>query len=161
MSNEYKDWVADNEAEEKVAENGFTSPVVANYNGPIDSFIRYYIDEEKKVITAVYEDCRFDAMKIVEAKFKNVRFSFFRDEVPLMKKTYRGKAVCHKDDLWDEEVGMKVAREKCLYKYRRDMTDSIATFLEKFTSGIKKLENFEAVLIKKLLDYEEGDNNVF
>lgn len=159
MSNEYKDWLVDNMIEDntKDEEKGvFSSPVVASYYGPIDSFIRYYIDEEKKTITAVYEDCRFDAMKVVRTKLKHA-CSIFSDCVPLMKKTYRGKAVCHKSDLWDEEVGLKVAREKCLYKYRRDMAKSIGTFLDNLSPRLKNLENFESHLIKKLLEQEDTD----
>lgn len=163
MSNEYKDWLADNMIEDNTKDEEkdvFSSSVVANYCGPIDSFIRYYIDEEKKTITAVYEDCRFDAMKVVRTKLKNT-FFVYESNVPLMNRTYRGKAVCHENDLWDEEVGMKVAREKCLYKYRRDMAKSIGAFLDSLTPRLKKLENFESHLIKKLLEQEEETNSVF
>lgn len=163
MSNEYKDWLADNMIEDNTKDEEkdvFSSPVVASYYGPIDSFIRYYIDEEKKTITAVYEDCRFDAMKVVRTKLKNT-FSVYESDIPLMNRTYRGKAVCHENDLWDEEVGIKVAREKCLYKYRRDMAKSIGAFLDSLTPRLKKLENFESHLIKKLLEQEEETNSVF
>ena len=158
MSNEYKDWLKDNEIEANTEKenDGFSGPVVASHGGPIDSFIRYYIDEEKKTITAVYEDCRFDARKVVRTKLKQA-CSIFGDYVPLMKKTYRGKAVCHESDLWDEEVGLKVAREKCLYKYRRDMAKSIGTFLDNLSPRLKNLENFESHLIKKLLEQESTD----
>ena len=47
MSNEYKDWLADNMIEDNTKDEEkdvFSSPVVASYYGPIDSFIRYYID---------------------------------------------------------------------------------------------------------------------
>lgn len=97
---------------EKAAEKGNPS-----------SKIRYYIDEEDGVIVAVMEDCEYDAIDILtKMGITGLLYRDFNLDKFMMNTTYRGKAICSPEDIWDEEEGMRIARNRMLENYYRART---------------------------------------
>ena len=97
---------------EKAAEEGAPS-----------SKIRYYIDEEDGVTVAVMEDCEYDAIDILtKMGITGLMYQGFNLDKFMMNTTYRGKAICSPEDIWDEEEGMRIARNRMLENYYRART---------------------------------------
>lgn len=92
-------------------------------NGEPLSKIEYYIDEEKGTIVAVMKDCEYDAIKILDKMgISDIRYDGYNMDKFMINTTYRGKAKCSPDDEWDEEEGMRIARNRMLENYYRART---------------------------------------
>ncbi len=84
------------------------------------SKIRYYIDEEKRTVVAVMDDCEYDAIDVLEKMgISNINHDGYNMDKFMMNPIYRGKAKCSPDDEWDEEYGMALARNRMLENYYR------------------------------------------
>ena len=68
--------------------------------------IKYYVNKEKGAVTAVIKDREFDAL------------CFSKRYIP---DAYSGVAICKEEDVFDEEVGKRVARKKALRSYYKEM----------------------------------------
>lgn len=93
-----------------------------------DSNITYEIDEENKVVLAHIDDyCGYEFIKIVQRNL--IRYGLDEDEVTfaikriaklakkgILKEKYTGKAVCHPNDVFNKEIGMKIARNRAIIK---------------------------------------------
>lgn len=87
------------------------------------SKIHYYFDEENGVTVAVMEDCEYDAIDILKKMgIYQITYQGFNLDNFMMNTTYRGKAICSPEDIWDEEEGMRVARNRMLENYYRART---------------------------------------
>ena len=90
--------------------------------------IRYIINEEKRTVVAIMEHCARDADDIFTHDFTAEGIDvlcYASNFKNYLKNTYRAKAKCSMDDEWDVEVGKKVAREKMLAKYYRDLAKTM------------------------------------
>lgn len=84
------------------------------------SKIRYYIDEEKQTIVAVMDDCAYDAIDVLaKMGICSITHDNYNLNKFMMNPTYRGKAKCAPEDEWDEEEGMRIARNRMLENYYR------------------------------------------
>lgn len=87
------------------------------------SKIRYYIDEGARTIVAVMDDCSYDAIDILaKMGIENIRYDGYTMDKFMMNETYRGKAKCAPEDEWDEDEGMRIARNRMLAGYYRART---------------------------------------
>lgn len=87
------------------------------------SKIRYYFDKEQGITVAVMEDCEYDAIDILNKMgIDEITYQGFNLDNFMMNTTYRGKAICSSEDIWDEEEGMRVARNRMLENYYRART---------------------------------------
>ena len=87
------------------------------------SKIHYYFDEENGVTVAVMEDCEYDAIDILKKMgIYRITYQGFNLDNFMMNTTYRGKAICSPEDIWDEEEGMRIARNRMLENYYRART---------------------------------------
>lgn len=103
--------------------------------------IRYYVNEEKRTVVAVAEDCKFDAILQIIKRHPGISeyLDFVVDKnievtdsdldeaidcayletikaydlrYAAMNDKYTAKAVCHPDDVFDESVGKRIAGER-------------------------------------------------
>lgn len=82
------------------------------------SKILYYIDEEKRTVVAVMKDCEYDAIDILEKMgIRRIKRDGYNMNKFMINPIYRGKAKCAPDDIWDEEEGMRIARNRMLENY--------------------------------------------
>ena len=109
----------------------------------IERNIRYIDDPDTGVTVAIvgekYGSTTFDALDIIEklvtnnSRYLTVDFNFTnnRTDELLMKQTYKGVAKCHPDyDVYNEEIGRDLARDKCIAKYENARDKRLVTFLK-------------------------------
>lgn len=108
---------------------------------------KFYVNEAEGVVVCVYED----AEKLLEEELFNNYYwlwdmvSYKESRLP---RTFRGKAVCSPDDVWDEEVGRRLAfyrmRTKLLNSYfniAQHIVDKTSDYLDNFVEDINHLGN--------------------
>ena len=95
---------------------------------PKRNYIEYYVNEEKKTVTAVLTGVRQEMSCMFEKKFANAGFSAYRNDWFLGRtsalyeamKTIPDKiiasATCAPEDEFDTEVGCNIARMRLLQK---------------------------------------------
>lgn len=89
-------------------------------NAQPKSKIRYYIDEEKRTVVAVMDDCEYDAIDVLQKMgIRKITHDGYNMDKFMMNTSYRGKAKCSPDDEWNEEYGMALARNRMLENYYR------------------------------------------
>lgn len=100
------------------------------------SNIHYYVNENKKTVAAVMRDSRREfrneMSKLID---KTLGFLWEVDHIyscglSCIKDTYRGKAHCIKNDEFNVEVGMKIAREHMLANYYIDRAAAFTAVAE-------------------------------
>lgn len=94
--------------------------------------IRYVINEDKRTVVAIMEHCGKDAWDIFTHDFEAEGVDVLRLFLNIknyLKDTYRAKAKCSLDDEWDVEIGKKIAREKMLAKYYRDLAKTMENYI--------------------------------
>lgn len=101
-----------------------------------ESKIKYYIDEEEMTIVAVMTNCEYDAIKILDKNgLLEISNQNFNLDNFMINTVYRGKAKCSPEDEWDEEEGMRIARNRMLANYYRARTMA----LMRAESALKKI----------------------
>ena len=94
----------------------------------------YYVDIEKGVVAALMKDPLKEAEKIMEKTFHAfVNKGIYPDFgggvfQKYLSRPIRAKAVCAEGDEFDLAFGMKLAREKCLAKYYKKLTNVFVEF---------------------------------
>ena len=86
--------------------------------------IQYHVDEKNKVVVAT-ADFHSELDKLFDKKFKQIGkvgtgipwFPFSIDDFYRTKDFYRVVARCHDDDVFDEEIGKKICRQKLKAKF--------------------------------------------
>ena len=86
--------------------------------------IQYHVDEKNKVVVAT-ADFHSELDKLFDKKFKQIGkvgtgipwFPFSIDDFYRTKDFYRVVARCHGDDVFDEEIGKKICRQKLKAKF--------------------------------------------
>lgn len=132
---------------------------IAPHNG---SKIGYYYDADrvgtfngypyKGIVTAVMKDTRNDAWKKIRAMGNKVGICFMHG-VPTMKDSYHGNAYCSADDKFDLTEGMRVARQRLLRSYHKDISAAIDHCYD-------IAREFTVMLLKAELEHENAaDNN--
>ena len=128
--------------------------------------ILYHVDKENRVITARFkggdqtikdsihdkywkiedEDCAGLYGVLIRNKFKEQnRFHLI------------GKAVCHEDDTWNEEVGKKLAKKRLLRKYNVLCYEFLLMLKKKIDNGYNKTMNMIDAQINKYKKSKEED----
>lgn len=95
--------------------------------------IDYYINEDKRTVTAVLPLTQLDAIEFYEKaieranpinKYDILMNVNLRDKY-LIKDKYVGIAKCSPEDEFDEEKGMSLAKHRCLSKYYYDRDGAV------------------------------------
>lgn len=107
---------------------------IAPRNG---SKIGYYYDADrvgtfngypyKGIVTAVMKNTRNDVWRKIQVIGHKVGFCFMHS-VPHIKDSYHGNAYCSADDKFDLTDGMRIARQRLLYNYHKDVAAEMAHY---------------------------------
>lgn len=128
--------------------------------------LKYYVNEEKKTVICVAEDCEYDLLEELCPKFSSfslndkhiVSQSISSEAVDLfIDNKFTGKAKCDDSDIFDIEKGKTIARNKMRMKYNlaklkklislRNSLDDISNCLEDNISFyINKIEHHEEII---------------
>lgn len=134
---------------------------------PKRNYIEYYVNEEKKTITAVLTGVRKEMANMFEKKFMNAGFSAYRNEWFLNRdsalheamKTIPDKiiasATCSPEDEFDVEFGCSLARMRLiekLYKYRERVSYDLAVKVGMLQCALMDYNEFCCIKIENLME---------
>lgn len=96
--------------------------------------LRYIVDKEHGVVVCIGEFGEFDLMKdlgILDKDYSNI------DDVPIqellaysLSSSFKGVAKLADGDIWDEQLGKDIAREKCFAKYNSAKKHKVEKLIE-------------------------------
>lgn len=96
--------------------------------------LRYIVDKEHGVVVCIGECSEFDLMKdlgILNKDYSNI------DDVPIQEfitysisSSFKGVAKLADGDIWDEQLGKDIAREKCFAKYNSAKKHKVEKLIE-------------------------------
>lgn len=134
---------------------------------PKRNYIEYYVNEEKKTVTAVLTGVRKEMSSMFEKKFMNAGFSAYRNEWFLGRtsalyeamKTIPDKitasATCAPEDDFDVEFGCSLARMRLiekLYKYRERASYDLAVKVGMLQCVLMDYSDFCGIKIENLME---------
>lgn len=105
--------------------------------------LRYIVDKEHGVVVCIGECSEFDLMKdlgILDKDCSNI------DDIPLqelleysLSSSFKGVAKLAYGDVWDEQFGKDVAREKCFAKYNSAKKHKVDKLIKQAKSVLEVL----------------------
>jgi hypothetical protein len=107
----------------------------------------YFVDIEKGVVAALMKDPLREASKIAEKTFNMmINVGFYPDFnykifEKYLSKPIRAKATCAEEDEFDLEIGMRIARERCLAKYYKKLTNAFVDLNNKIDPILSYIED--------------------
>ena len=101
---------------------------------------RYFINEEKRTIVAVLDNCEGDLGERIRKVLKrhNTNFRYYESKTE-MPDVFRGKARCNPQDTWDEAIGKKLAKERALEKYEKCWNRQLNLIVNQFEESVETL----------------------
>lgn len=109
--------------------------------------------------TAMLEDCKFDACRIMDKITRNCTnpvFGIFGvDGVHMLDEYYVAKSKLNvaAGDTFNEEEGKRIARERVLDKYHGDLNAALCAYLQDAREIVARLENY---MLKHNIDYSSA-----
>ena len=107
----------------------------------------YFVDIEKGVVAALMRDPLKEVAKISEKTFNmmiNIGFyPDFNDKIfeKYLSNPIRAKATCAEEDEFNLETGIKIARERCLAKYYKKLTNAFVELNDKIDPILSYIED--------------------
>lgn len=92
--------------------------------------IKYAINHEKKQIKAFLEDTAYDAINVIDKAMNcngGINFCYCSKHM-LMHNQYSGTVTLRGGDVWDEEKGKALAKQKCLDNYHKALDKRLNRF---------------------------------
>lgn len=96
--------------------------------------LRYIVDKEHGVVVCIGEFGEFDLMKdlgLLDKDYSNI------DDIPIqemlaysLSSSFKGVAKLADGDIWDEQLGKDIAREKCFAKYNSAKKHKVEKLIE-------------------------------
>lgn len=114
------------------------------------SKINYFVNEEKRTVVAMMNDCADDVLT-------DMKIDIFHPAAGslIISNTFRGKAVCDKDDIWDIEKGKEIARSKMLAKYYRAKENVIRKYITQMNEYLEPFEKIFKTYSDRACKYED------
>lgn len=102
------------------------------------------IKDQGKII-ACLTGCQWDAYNVIRKRLPDC--IAVCPEMVAIKPMYKAVAKCHPDDSFDEDYGVKLARDRVIAKYNKDMQKVLSTFVIEVGDAVDcieaKTERFE------------------
>ena len=102
------------------------------------------IKDQGKII-ACLTGCQWDAYNVIRKRLPDC--IAVCPEMVAIKPMYKAVAKCHPDDSFDEDQGVKLARDRVIAKYNKDMQKVLSTFVIEVGDAVDcieaKTERFE------------------
>lgn len=134
---------------------------------PKRNYIEYYVNEEKKTVTAVLTGVRQEMSNMFEKKFTNAGFSARRDTwilggtealsdvMKFIPDKLVATATCAPEDEFDVEFGCSLARMRLiekLYKYRERVSYDLAVKVGMIQCALMDYSEFCGIKIENLME---------
>ena len=97
---------------------------------------QHYINEEKRTVVAVCANCEEVAIERIIKRHPHLKKAKKGDkyrhglEKALIEKKYSAKAVCHADDEWNEQEGLRIANERLTAKLEKATEAAVQRWLD-------------------------------
>lgn len=118
--------------------------------------ITYYINKEKGIVVAKFDDERADLNQTVEeARLSTWNHYLYSCINKLMSNPSVGKAVCSKEDTFNEEVGKQIAKNKLLLQYNKKLEKLYDYILESIEIKHQKIYKKQLRAIGKQLSINQ------
>lgn len=92
--------------------------------------IRYVVNEEKRTVVAVIDNCAGDALSAIRKMTTNGVFAYaplFTNKYDI-DDTFVGMAKCNPEDVWDADVGKELARKRVISKHDKAVREALMKF---------------------------------
>lgn len=119
-----------------------------------DLDVEYFINEEKKVVVAKIFGC-YNGLycDLCNAGYPDVNIDYLED----MDDAVVGKATCSPDDVFDVEIGKKIAFKRAYMKYTRQKIRALNNYMKGFNEFIKEftedtnklLDNYSNAIVRR------------
>lgn len=134
---------------------------------PKRNYIEYYVNEEKKTVTAILIGVRQEMSNMFEKKFANVGFSARRDTwylggiealsdaMKFVPDKLVATATCAPEDEFDVEFGCSLARMRLiekLYKYREKVSYDLAVKVGLVQCALMDYNEFCGIKIETVME---------
>lgn len=110
--------------------------------------IKYYVDEPKRTVVAVLDECELDAINLINKKIGYL--NFFDESRYVLPKRFVGVAKCDPRDIFNVDEGKKIAKKKCLDKYHKTLHKTTDKFC---TNMMRKIDRIYSALASDNLLY--------
>ena len=100
--------------------------------------VRYFVNEEERVVVAVLENTRWDAYNKICKMMRDTDFCLVPKNKYMMHNTYRAIVTCNEQDEFNEEIGKKMAKERVLEHYYAALDKR----LDEFKASVLVLNGF-------------------
>lgn len=135
-------------------------------NGIKMSDCRFYVNEEERVVVCVIPNTRDMLMDYIEEHFNwhdmdvsSMMYWNTREKLYKMPNSFIGKAVCAKEDEWNEETGRLIAfsraKDKCYKSFFKRANALINNIDRRLGDMIESFNNFGTRLDEKRLQLEQ------
>lgn len=99
--------------------------------------IKYYSIPEKRQVIAVMPNTQYDAYNKIDKIMRETNFSFMpcgtnEYNKYLMPDNFKVVLTCDERDVYDEEEGKKIAKQKLMRNYRKSINKRLAKFKKEF-----------------------------
>lgn len=91
--------------------------------------MNYYFDRENGRTIGVLNGCKYDALNKIEHFTNGTSFCAF-DKKYLMQNTFRAVAKVSEGDVFDEEVGKNIVKDKVMDKYYDSLDRRMLMFFD-------------------------------
>ena len=95
--------------------------------------IKYYCMPEAGKVVGVLSGCQDDVINKIDKICADTGFDFWADERFIMPRIFKAEAIVKEGDVYDEEEGKKIVREKIMKRY--------------YASRDKRIDLFKCMLI--------------
>lgn len=125
--------------------------------------MKFFVNEEKRTVVAIIEDCSLDFIKRISKNPFNemgyIASTYSNGNWIYMNDSYKGIAKCAPDDEFDVEIGKTIAMNRALRKYYSDLRNKFGRYVDMCDEimGLG-LDNYKMVddrLAELSWDYEE------
>ena len=99
--------------------------------------VKYYVVPEKRMVVAALNNCQYDVCNKL-AKITDEMECFVYQDKYKIPNNFRATAICHDDDVFDVETGMRIAKEKLMKRYYKHFDKKMAMFNE-YLSHVNEL----------------------
>ena len=105
--------------------------------------VKFYVDEEKRVVVAVLQGAENDFRDAARKIFRQNAMddmTFYGANSYLSSDVFRGKSRCHPDDEWDVEAGKTLAFIRLLDKYARAWNKEVEYLIDRLSNVAVELD---------------------
>lgn len=127
---------------------------------------RFVVNEEKKTVVCIYENCSCDFINFINNNCKLEPFGCNNFSVSLFQKMFMpnkfiGVAVCGPDDEWDEKTGRLIAFSRMKDKLNKSFFKRAQTYIETVDKWLNEtVDLFNSLGVKLEKNQEKRHENI-